>query len=44
MKFDDMLYGMTTLIETQIGFYASQGSGFFIMLLEKKTHLRILNG
>lgn len=29
MKFDDMLYGMTTIIEAHIGPYKSQGSGFF---------------
>ena len=29
MKFDDMLYGMTTLIEAKIGVNKSQGSGFF---------------
>lgn len=36
MKFDDMLYGMTTLIETHIGSYVSQGSGFFYNALGEK--------
>ena len=36
MKFDDMLYGMTTLIEAKIGEYKSQGSGFFYNILSPK--------
>ena len=36
MKFDDMLYGMTTIIEAHIGPYQSQGSGFFYNALGAK--------
>ena len=38
MKFDDMLYGMTTIIETHIGAYntKAQGSGFFYNALADK--------
>lgn len=36
MKFDDLLYGMTTIIETNIASYKSQGSGFFYNVLEEK--------
>lgn len=36
MKFDDMLYGMTTIIEAQSGRYRSQGSGFFYSDLAPK--------
>lgn len=39
MKFDDMLYGMTTIIESHIGSYKSQGSGFFYNVLGEKNPL-----
>lgn len=44
MNFDDMLYGMTTIIETQSGRYVSQGSGFFIVTWLQKTQQRVVNG
>ena len=31
---DDMLLGMTTIIECRINAFSSQGSGFFFNLLE----------
>ncbi len=40
MKFDDMLYGMTTIIESYINSYKSQGSGFFYNALEEKETLK----
>lgn len=36
MNFDNMVYGMTTLIESNIGSYKSQGSGFFYNALGEK--------
>ena len=36
MKFDEMLYGMTTIIEAHIGQLKSQGSGFFYNQLGEK--------
>lgn len=36
MKFDDMLYGVTTIIEASVAIYKSQGSGFFYNILSDK--------
>ena len=36
MNFDDMLYGMTTLIEAHVGAGHAQGSGFFYNVLAEK--------
>ena len=36
MDFDNMIYGMTTIIEAKIGPYQSQGSGFFFNPLGAK--------
>lgn len=44
MKFDDMLYGMTTIIEAHIGPYKSQGSGFFYNALGEPTGQSVEGG
>ncbi len=36
MTFDDLVYGMTTIINVYVGEYASQGSGFFYNVLSEK--------